>query len=109
MNRNIAVYFVPNARSTMITREVVGFASPNKVFADTKEIVGGYMVLSADYVQLVDAVHRRALFMHELGHALGLTDSDDPGNVMYRYLDKNATLASGDIAGLKAIEKVCAA
>ncbi len=107
VRRNIAVYFVPNARSTMITNEVVGFASPNRVFADTKEIVGGYMVLSADYVKVVDPVHRRALFMHELGHALGLTDSDDPGNVMYRYLDKNATLASGDIDGIKAIEKVC--
>ena len=109
MKRNIAVYFVPNARSTMITREVVGFGSPNRVFADTKEIVGGYIVLSSDDVQVVDSVHRRALFMHELGHALGLTDSDDPGNVMYRYLDNNATLASGDIAGIKAIEKVCTA
>ena len=91
----------------MITRDVVGFASPNKIFADTKEIVGGYMVLSADYVSVADSAHRRTLFMHELGHALGLTDSDDPGNVMYHYLDNNATLASGDIAGIKAIEKVC--
>lgn len=107
LERNIAVYFVPNARSTMISSEVVGFASPNKVFADTKEIVGGFMVVSADYVRVVDPIHRRSLFMHELGHALGLTDSDDPGNVMYRYLDNNATLASGDIAGIKAIEKVC--
>ncbi|MDO8731237.1 MAG: matrixin family metalloprotease [Actinomycetota bacterium] len=108
IKRNIAVYFVPNARSNMITSTVVGFASPNKVFAGTKEIVGGYMVLSADYVKVVDSAHRLALFTHELGHALGLTDSDDPGNVMYRYLDTNATLASGDIAGIKAIEKVCA-
>ncbi|MDO9485341.1 MAG: matrixin family metalloprotease [Actinomycetota bacterium] len=108
LGRNIAVHFVPNAHSTMITSEVVGFASPNKVFADTKEIVGGYMVLSSDYVKVVDPVHRRALFMHELGHALGLAHSEDPGNVMYKYMHNNATLASGDIAGIRAIEKVCA-
>ncbi|MDP2288523.1 MAG: matrixin family metalloprotease [Actinomycetota bacterium] len=108
LQRNIAVYFVPDSRSRMITSAVVGFASPNMVRPDTREIVGGYMVVSADYVKVVDPVRRRALFMHELGHALGLAHSDDPGNVMYKYMHNNATLASGDIAGIKAIEKVCA-
>ncbi len=111
VNRNIAVYFVPDSESSIITRTVVGYGTPSRVMASSKEIVGGYFVISTDYLVRTTSEDRQLLFMHEVGHALGLADSDDPGNLMFRYLDTNTStkqqIASGDIAGIKSIEKVC--
>jgi len=86
---------------------VVGFGSPSRVFADTREIVNGYIVVSTDYLVKTDSKKRQVLLMHEVGHALGLADSDDPENIMYRYLDTSSAIGAGDIDGLKAIQKVC--
>ena len=107
LNRNIAVYFVPDSKSSIITRSVVGYGTPSRVFPDTKEIVNGYFVVSTDYLVKTNSARRQVLFTHELGHALGLADSDDPSNIMFRYLDTAEVLGAGDIAGIKAIEKVC--
>ena len=107
MKRNIAIYFVPDAKSSLITKTVVGYGTPSRVYADTKEIVNGYFVVSTDYLVHTNNASRQQLFMHELGHALGLADSDDPGNIMFRYLDTSQVPGAGDIAGIKAIEKAC--
>lgn len=107
IRRNIAVYFVPDAKSSIITKKVVGYGTPSRVYAGSREIVNGYFAVSTDYLVSTNRADRRLLFMHELGHALGLADSDDPGNVMFRYLDTTSQLANGDIEGIKAIEKVC--
>ncbi|MDO9486557.1 MAG: matrixin family metalloprotease [Actinomycetota bacterium] len=107
MNRNIAVYFVPDSESSIITRSVVGYGTPTRVFSDTNEIVAGYFVVSTDYLVRTNSERRRVLFMHELGHALGLADSDDPDNIMFRYLDTTVKLGPGDVAGILAIEKAC--
>ena len=107
LNRNIAVYFIPDSESSIITRSVVGYGTPTRVFSDTKEIVSGYFVVSTDYLVRTNSERRRVLFMHELGHALGLADSDDPDNIMFRYLDTTVSLGAGDIAGIQAIEKAC--
>jgi len=111
INRNIAVYFVPDSKSTTLSKSVVGFGSPSRVFAETREIVNGYFVVSTDYLVRSDSQKRRMLFMHELGHALGLADSDDPDNIMFRYLDTDDSIGrvgAGDTAGIHAIEKTCA-
>jgi Zn-dependent protease with chaperone function len=107
ISRNIAITLVPDAASDRITKQVVGFASPNLVYPGSKEIVGGYIVLSSDYMASVNAAHQYALILHEMGHALGLADSSDPGNVMFGMVDSRGGLGTGDIAGLKDIEKVC--
>jgi hypothetical protein len=43
--------------------------------------------------------------LHEAGHSLGLDHPDDPTQVMYEFYTSDATLglASGDIAGMRAI------
>lgn len=108
INHNISVYFAPDSESTMLTKTVVGFAGPSKVFVESREIVGGYVVLSTDYLQTVNPKKRTALATHEIGHALGLADSDDSGNVMYRIVKNKTVLGDGDAAGIKAIIKPCA-
>lgn len=110
INRNIAVYFVSDAKSKLLNKTIVGYGTPSRVYADSREIVNGYIVLNTDYLPHTNSAQREVLFMHEIGHALGLADSDDPGNIMFRYLDMNASMgsiASGDITGIKSIQKIC--
>lgn len=107
MSRNISLYFLPESQSQMLTKTVVGLAGPSKVYTDTREIVGGYAAFSTDYISKAQPRQRTALFTHEIGHALGLADSDDSGNVMYRFVNKRTMISSGDTYGIQAIVKPC--
>lgn len=106
-DNNIAIAFLRDTQSTFLTNEVVGLASPSKVWANEKEIVGGYAAFNVDYLVHATQKERRNLFIHEIGHALGLADSDDKDNVMYRYVDGQMKIADGDINGLQALVKPC--
>jgi hypothetical protein len=107
MDNNIAVVFMRDAQSDFLTTKVVGFASPSKVWANDKQIVNGYAGFNVDYLVNAPQKERRSLFLHEIGHALGLADSDDKDNIMYRYLDGQLKFGSGDIEGLKVLVKPC--
>lgn len=45
----------------------------------------------------------KSVFMHELGHSLGLADNDDPSSIMYKYYTGNTSLSSGDINDLDSL------
>lgn len=107
LSHNIAVYFVPDAQSTMINKSIVGFGSPSKVYADSKEIVGGYVVVSSDFMKSSKRKSRLAIFTHEVGHALGLGHSEDPNNIMFAFPQESQGLGSGDIEGIRALTKRC--
>jgi hypothetical protein len=47
------------------------------------------------------------IYLHELGHIIGLGHSGLRENVMYPTLDHETTLSSGDIAGAKAMTQPC--
>lgn len=107
LNRNISIYFVNDSESDMLTKSVVGYASPSLVWTDSREITGGYAVFNIDYLKVAGEKKHVALFTHEIGHALGLADSKDSGNIMYYLVDKNSSLGDGDVSGLRAIIKPC--
>lgn len=107
IDNNIAIAFLSDSESTFLTKTVVGLASPSKVWENDKQIVGGYVGFNADYLSTASVKDRRNLFMHEIGHALGLSDSDDKRNIMFRNVDGQQKIASGDIAGLSVLVKPC--
>ena len=95
------------SRRLVSAARTVGFASPTKVWKDSKEITEGSVVLSIDYVKKIAKAKQSALYLHELGHALGLGHGTDKSNVMYYLVDNNNTLSPGDIQGIRALVQAC--
>ncbi len=61
------VAFLRDAESTLLDTRTVGFASPTKVWQDSKEIIEGSVVLSIEYVKKINKAKQSALYLHELG------------------------------------------
>jgi len=107
--RHLYIAFLTDAESTLLDKRTVGFASPTKVYKDAKEITEGSVVLSIDYVKKINAQKQSALYLHELGHALGLAHGTEKPDVMYYLVDTNNTLSNADIEGIRALIKACKA
>ncbi len=107
--RHIYVAFLREDESSLLDQRTVGFASPTKVWKDSRQIVEGSMVLSIEYVKKASAQERSAVYLHELGHVLGLGHGFEPENVMYYLVDDNNTLSPGDIEGIRNLIKACKA
>jgi hypothetical protein len=105
--RHLYIAFLKDSESTLLDSRTVGFASPTKVWKDSKEITEGSVVLGIEYVKKINAKKQSALYLHELGHALGLGHGTDKENVMYYLVDQNNTLSPGDIQGIRNLVKAC--
>jgi hypothetical protein len=105
--RHMYVTVLTNAESTYLTDRVVGMAMPTQVLPENKEIIQAEGMFRTDYVASGSKGQRVAVFMHELGHALGLGHSTSKGDIMYPIVDDQTTLGAGDIAGIKAVMRPC--
>lgn len=105
--RHIYIAFLHQDESSLLDARTVGFASPTKVWKDSKQITEGSMVLSIEYVKKTSAQKRSAVYLHELGHVLGLGHGTSEENVMYYLVDENNTLSPGDIDGIRNLIKAC--
>ena len=106
-DRHIFVGFLHDAESSYIDSRTVGFAAPSKVFANRKEIVEGSVVLSIEYVSQVSGRKESALFLHEIGHALGLGHGTEKADVMYPIVGTTNNLSPADIEGIRALVRAC--
>ena len=105
--RSIYLDFVADSDSARLGNGVVGLASPSAVWQSSKEIVDGAAVFLSDYVKTATDEQARALYVHELGHILGLGHAAESGNRMYAIVKDTATLGSGDINGVQSLLKPC--
>lgn len=107
-DRHIFVGFLNNREApSLLSSRTVGFAAPSRVSSGDKEIVEGSLVLSIEYVKKVNAQREAALYLHELGHALGLGHGGAKADVMYYIVGTNAELSAGDVEGIRALTKIC--
>ncbi|MEI6363672.1 MAG: matrixin family metalloprotease [Actinomycetes bacterium] len=106
-NRHIYIAFLRNADSSMLDERTVGFATPTRVYPNNKEIVEGSVVMGIDYVKKVNRTHSMSLYLHELGHVLGLGHGSTKTDAMYYIVDTTNELSPQDIAGIRSLTKVC--
>lgn len=108
-NRHIYLAFVNNDESDRLGGNVVGLGSPAKVMPASKEIIAGTAVFRTDHVASTPARMDKSLYLHELGHVLGLAHAADDGNIMYPVVTDHVALGAGDVNGVKTMTKACAA
>jgi hypothetical protein len=109
-DHHVYVAFKSGRQVPIMASNAVGLAMPTAVVLTTQEITAGMAIFRRDYVleQRRAAPDRvRHLYIHELGHILGLGHARSQGNVMYPTLTESTRLGDGDRAGVKAMTHPC--
>lgn len=108
---HIYVGFASDASSPLITSTNPGFGGPAAVSTAVNHIDGGYAFFSTDYVTSLTGKQAGAkaenLYLHEIGHALGLGHASQRANVMYGIVAAKTSLGAGDVNGVRSFTKPC--
>jgi hypothetical protein len=104
--RTVAIKFASGAHG-----DAYPFDGPGGILAHTfypvpvnPESIAGDMHLDADENWHVGGdLDIYTVALHEAGHAIGLGHSDNPGDVMYPYYRRGATLSAKDIGAAQAL------
>jgi hypothetical protein len=107
-DRHIYLDFVGPTESKRLGGTTVGLGSPSQVMMSTHEIVGGEAVFRTDHVLSASTIAVKSLYLHELGHVLGLAHAAVVSNIMYPVVATNLELGAGDVNGVRAFAKPCA-
>lgn len=105
--RHIYLAFVADSDSARLGGGTVGLGSPSQVWPSTKEIVTGAAVFRTDHVESAGAREDKSLFIHELGHVLGLAHASETTNIMYPVVSDHTELGAGDVNGVRSMTKPC--
>lgn len=109
-DRHVYIAFKTSRQVPLMTRGVVGMAMPSVVMIPSREIVAGVAVFRRGYVieqRKVNPDRVVHLYLHEIGHVMGLGHARSRTNVMYPGLDHVTRLGDGDRLGVKAITQPC--
>ena len=82
-------------------------AHPPRSCRSAKEIVGGIAVFRTEHVVKTAERADRSLYLHELGHVLGLAHAGQDANVMYSMVTDTVALGAGDVNGVQTMTKPC--
>jgi hypothetical protein len=107
-SRHVYLDFVKASDSTRLGGGTVGLGSPSQVMPTSKEIVAGEAVFRTDHVKGATNMELKSLYLHELGHVLGLAHAQVESNIMYPIVTDHLRLGTGDVNGVKAMTKACA-
>lgn len=106
--RHIYIAFRRQGESSLLAGRTVGLGWPTGVA--NGQITGGAAIfrteLAADASRPQTAM---SLYLHELGHVLGLGHASTRGNVMYPVVGDVTSLGQGDLTGIRAFTQHCPA
>jgi hypothetical protein len=109
-DRHVYLAFKSTRQVPIMVTDVVGLAMPSVVLLPTREIVAGMAIFRRDFVRRerkVKPYRVLHLYMHEIGHVLGLGHATKPSNVMYPALDHLSALGRGDVVGIRSLVQPC--
>ncbi len=95
---------------SIMRQTTVGLAMPSVVLLPTREIVAGMAIFRRGYVKAErrsSLLRLKRLYLHELGHVLGLGHSGSTSDVMFAEMDTIDRLGPGDKAGVAAFTQPC--
>lgn len=104
---HVYLVFQRAGESNLMTGRTFGFGWPTGV-NDKGQITGGAAAFRTEFA--AGAGNDRAvasLYLHELGHVLGLGHASTKASVMYPIVTSRTTLGAGDIAGIQAMTHAC--
>lgn len=107
--RHIWITWLSPAAAPTLAGRTSGFAAPDRIAGGV--ISGARAVFKSAYV--AENASRRpervkALYLHEIGHVLGLGHASTPRNRMFAIVDARTRLGAGDISGVRALTRDCA-
>lgn len=108
--RHVYIAFKSPQEVPLMMDNTVGMAMPTTVLLPSREIVGGMAVVRRGYVleqRRVKPARIAQLYMHEIGHVMGLGHAGAVRNVMYPQMDHLGQLGPGDRAGARAFVQGC--
>ena len=108
--RQIYLDFIASKQTPMLTGSTVGLGSPSRVMMSTKEIQAGTAVFRTEHIESTGAKDPKAvrsLYLHEIGHVLGLAHASMAANVMYPVVTDRTALGAGDVRGVQVMTKPC--
>lgn len=111
-SRHVYIGVLAPQRTTLLDSPVAGRGSPTRVWPDRHVIDSGQVLVSAEYVRANATLkprHVYGLYLHEIGHALGLGHAERTVNVMYSELRGRRELGPGDRVGGQALTRDCTA
>lgn len=109
-DRHVYLAFKTQSQVPIMIRGIVGLAMPSIVLVPSREIVSGMAIFRRGFVlteRKADPDRVTHLYLHELGHVLGLGHAGLQDNVMYPSMDHLTSLGTGDSAGVKAMTQPC--
>lgn len=107
-SRHIWISWLTPSTAPALAGRTSGFAAPDRV--EGSLITGARAVFKADYVARMTTrspVRVKALYLHEIGHALGLGHAATPRNRMFGIVDAGTRLGAGDVSGVRALTRPC--
>lgn len=109
--RHIAAAFLTADSSPLFRERTLGFGMPSLVLPEEREIVEGVLVIKSEILMgdsTSTARQRSSLYLHEIGHVLGLGHSADTASIMHPVITQQVQLNRSDVDAVRTYTKSCA-
>ena len=111
-DRHIYLTWMSPTQASRLGDGAMAIAAPSAIDSASGEIHSGRAIFESGFVNAASSgapSEVKAVYLHELGHVIGLGHASLEANTMYPYVYDDTTLGAGDIAGAHTLTRLCAA